>query len=1125
MKNYDHKKIEAKWQEFWDAHKIYTTPDAAPGKENFYLLVEFPYPSGNLHVGHWYAFAVPDILARTLRMQGKNVLFPIGFDAFGLPAENAAIKNKLNPRTWTYGNIEYMKKQMRSMGASFDWSREVVTCDPEYYKWTQWQFLKFFEKGLAYQKETAVNWCPKDKTVLANEQVIDGRCERCDSEVEQKLMLQWNLKITDYADRLADDLDSLHWPNQIKESQKNWIGRSSGAEIDFHIQYEGSENITRNYIILHSKSGNPDANFYPWLKTQLESRGHTVQVPALPMGSAPDIEAQADYVQKNCAFTEHTVLIGHSMGALVALRLLERGVKAEMVTLVGAPISGTFLDGRTHVPRQQFDAKKIRGNGTQFFLLYDTSDTIVPLSDGDMMVELTGGTLVKAKAERPHFKHGVEPEVLKYADATLCVFTTRPDTLYGATYLVLAPEHPWVTLALEHKTVLKNNDDVQRYVDNAKKKTERERLADQKDKTGVLLEGVYAINAATKEKIPLFVADYVLATYGTGAIMGVPAHDERDYDFAKKYNLPIRHVVMPVLPDPTNPHVPGKEVVHRTATISIVYDPKKDAYLTLKWKQQPWITYVTGGIEQGEDPVEAAKREITEETGYADVRLIRKLGGDAQSEFYAAHKGVNRVARNSMFLFELTNDTRREISPEEHALHDVEWVPAAQLPHIRIQHSERDLILERIRTGSDVYTGKGILCNSGEFDGMTVDEAARAITERFGRFKTTYKLRDWIVSRQRYWGVPIPIVHCKACGTVAVPESELPVVLPEIDDYLPGGDGKSPLANVREFVNTTCPSCGKPAARETDTLDTFVDSSWYFLRYTDPTNDTEFASREKQDEWMPVNLYSGGAEHTTMHLLYSRFWQKALYDLELVKDAEPYARRMNRSLIMGPDGQKMSKSRGNVVDPDEVVERLGADTVRMYLAFIGPYNEVASYPWNPDGVVGIRRFLERAGKVEEYVAPDDVESLNGPLHKALKKVGEDILALKFNTAISQLMIVLNAIEKQKKIGKRQWQLFLHMLAPFAPHLAEELWSACGFNESIHLRPWPNYIETYLVDDEITVAIQINGKTRGDVRVAADASKEDLEAAARDAVASRLQGKTIVRTIVVPSKLVNFVIRE
>ncbi len=950
MKPYDHKKIEKKWQQYWARHKIYTTPDTAPGKDNFYLLVEFPYPSGNLHVGHWYAFAVPDILARKMRMEGKNVLYPIGFDAFGLPAENAAIKHGLNPRTWTEKNMTYMTKQIQSMGASFDWSRKVSTIDPAYYKWTQWLFLQLYKKGLAYQKETAVNWCPKDKTVLANEQVVNGRCERCDSEIVQKQMLQWNVKITDYANCLIDDLDTLDWPEQIKESQRNWIGRSEGAEIDFKIA-RSEESVT--------------------------------------------------------------------------------------------------------------------------------------------------------------------------------VFTTRADTLFGCTYLVLAPEHPFVIAALKKDgpfAGITNADEVGKYVASADKKTELERQ-ESREKTGIELKGVKAINPANGEAIPVWVADYVIGSYGTGAIMAVPAHDERDFEFAKKFDLPIRHVIAPRVVDERNPHRPGKDVVFRKTILGIVRDPATNKFLCLRWKKHPWTTFVVGGVEEGESWVEAARREIHEETGYTNLKLVRSLGGPIYTEFFAAHKDVNRIALGTSVLFELdANTTREEVRADETAAHEVVWLDPLELTWDRMTHAELDIVLSRIHSAGSAYTGDGILADSGEFTGSTAEEARRSLTQRYGRSKTTYRLRDWIVSRQRYWGVPIPIIHCASCGTIPVAEKDLPVRLPAVRDYLPDGSGRSPLAKAKTFVNVKCPKCKGKAQRETDTLDTFVDSSWYFLRYADPKNKTRFADTKKLANWMPVDLYSGGAEHTTMHLLYSRFWHKALYDLKLVRESEPYTHRMNRSIILGPDGQKMSKSRGNVIDPDEVVRTLGADTVRMYLAFIGPYNEVSSYPWNPDGVVGVRRFLERVWRAQEYVGAKNVPELEVPLNKTIKKVGEDIAAMKFNTAIAQLMMFLNDIEEYKAVEKKQWAAFLKLLAPFSPHMAEELWSLSGKKKSIHLEGWPEYDEAKTRDATITIAVQINGKTRGEARVAAGASGEAMEAAAKQSVAQRLDGKEIVRTVAVPGRLVNFVVK-
>jgi len=994
MKKYDHLAIEHKWQKLWKKNRIYTTPDKAPGKDNFYLLVEFPYPSGNLHVGHWYAFALPDILARALRMQGKNVLYPIGFDAFGLPAENAAIKNKLNPRKWTEENIEYMKKQIASMGTSFDWSRLVTTCDPGYYKWTQWLFLQLFKKELAYQKDTAVNWCPNCKTVLANEQVIDGKCERCDSEVEQKKMLQWNIKITDYADRLIDDLAPLDWSEQIKESQRNWIGRSEGAEINFPLELENKNLPKPNFLLLHGYKGSARGSFHPWLKGELEKKGYTVQTPDMPNSNEPKESEQVQYVFDRCRIDESTIIVGHSLGGVVAMKLLQKiNRPVAGLVLVAPAIDPSFPNAEERPYRKDFSwdinyekLKKLTGFRTVI------SDTLEKNKRGAYLKHLSetlGAQFIEGQAKKEHFCGAEEPLVLAQLTPHISVFTTRPDTLFGATYLVLAPEHPRINQLLASSFgLLGNKEEVQKYVERTKKMTDMDRQTD-KEKTGVRLKGVDAINPATGEKIPVYIADYVLGHYGTGAIMAVPAHDERDFEFATRYGLPIREVI--------------------SAQIN------------------------------------AKKTQINAADKYANLPFI----------------------------------------------------------------------------------GEGALVDSGRFSGMTSEKGRQAITEELGTKKTTYKLRDWIVSRQRYWGVPIPIIHCPKCGAVPVADKDLPVKLPEVKDYLPEGSGKSPLAKAKKWVVVKCPQCKGRAERETDTLDTFVDSSWYFLRYTDPKNKKEFAAKAKQKNWMPVNLYSGGAEHTTMHLLYSRFWHKALFDLGLVGEPEPYTRRMNRSLILGADGQKMSKSRGNVVDPDEVVERLGADTVRMYLAFIGPYNEVSSYPWNSDGVVGVRRFLERAWRAAE-LRGTDAEKRGNPaleplLHRTIKKVGEDIAALKFNTAISALMILLNAIEKENAIGIEQWQIFLKLLSPFAPHLTEELWHEAGNSTSIHQEAWPAFDPALLKDENVTIVIQINGKMRGEVQVLSDSDKSAVEKAARAAVAARLADQEISRTIVVPGRLVNFVV--
>lgn len=961
MQEYDHKKIEKKWQREWAKSKIYKTTDKNKGKKNFYTLVEIPYPSGNLHVGHWYAFSVPDIFARYKRMSGENVMFPIGFDAFGLPAENAAIKKGLNPRKWTYDNIKYMENQLQSMGASFDWSRKIITADPEYYCFTQWMFTEFFKKGLAYQKKTPANWCPSCKTVLANEQVVDGKCERCDSKVEKKEILQWNLKITDYAERLLNDLEKLSWPEPIKESQRNWIGRSEGAEISFEllaVSFQEKNNL--NYVLLHGFTATSKSNFLPWVKGELEKTGVKVVVPDLPNTKAPTEDEQVNYVLENIDFDENTILYGHSLGTVVAMKVVEKlDKKIAGLVLSGAFMEPDFKDHERNFDKKfnwNFDFEKIKTNVSFVKIISDLNDRAVPIEQGRKLKEKLGAELKEVEAEEPHFDAKIEPEILKAISQKLeavKVFTTRPDTIFGATYLVLAPEHEFIQEQItNNQSQVTNKSEIQKYVDQSKKKTEIERTTEGKEKSGVELKGIKAINPATKEEIPIFVADYVLSGYGTGAIMAVPADDKRDQEFAEKFNLPII----------------------------------KD------------------------------------------------------------------------------------------------------------------------------YTPAGF--------------------EDFGKKVVKYKLRDWGVSRQRYWGVPIPIIHCEKCGQVPVPDKDLPVKLPEIKDYLPRDDGRSPLAKAEKWVNVKCPNCKGKAERETDTLDTFVDSSWYFLRYTDPKNKKEFASKKKMENWMPVDFYSGGAEHNTMHLLYSRFWQKALYDFGLVKDEEPYKMRMNRGLILGPDGNKMSKSKGNVVDPDEIVRNLGADTIRMYLAFIGPFNEVGSFPWSTDGIVGVRRFLEKVWNLKNKLQITNDKTQKKPnseienlMHQTIKKVGENIESLKMNTAVSQLMIFVNALTKQEKISRKEFEVLLVLLAPFAPHLTEELWHKLGNPRSIHLTLWPKYDQSKIRESKTKIGIQIDGKIRYILEVENDASEDEIKSKAleSEAVKKWLADKEVKKIIYIKGKILSIVL--
>lgn len=953
MEIYDHKKIEQKWQAFWEKEGLYTAADPEKSSaKKFYSLIEFPYPSGDgLHVGHPRPYIGMDVISRKRRMEGYNVLYPIGWDAFGLPTENYAIKTGKDPRVVTKENSDTFRRQIQSLGVSFDWSREINTTDPKYYKWTQWIFLQFLKAGLAYKKKMTINWCPKDLIGLANEEVIDGKCERCGTAVEKREKEQWMLAITKYAERLDRDLDDVDYLPQIKTQQRNWIGKSEGAEINFLLDFKK----------------NPKDN---------DNRG-------------------------------------------------------------------------------------------------------------------------------PHGER-----------AQIKVFTTRPDTLYGVTYIVLSPEHPWVTLATDAAhDVLLNKEEVIAYIKSVKTKPEMERTAAATEKTGektgVELKGVKAVNPATGEEIPMWIADYVLADYGTGAVMAVPAHDERDWDFAKKYDLPIREVVMPWRVDVKNPPQAGKKEIERKTVHALVIDPANGKILCIKWKKFPWTGFVVGGVDEGEDIVAAARREILEETGYKNLKYVRVLGGQVRGEYFAAHKGENRVAISNAILFELENHDRAPIAQEEIDKHEVIWLDPKTLRHDNFTCAELDLLLERMATKNEAYTGEGILVNSGKFTSQTSAEVKKAITESAGgTWVTKFKLRDWIFSRQRYWGEPIPVVHCEKCGIVPLPEKDLPLMLPEVNNYKPTETGESPLAAIEEWVNTSCPQCAGPARRETDTMPNWAGSSWYYLRYIDTENDQVFASPEKLKYWTPVDWYNGGMEHTTLHLLYSRFWHKFLFDQGLVPTKEPYQKRTSHGLILAKGGEKMSKSKGNVVNPDGIVAATGADALRLYEMFMGPFDQAIA--WDENGIVGCRRFIERVWKMRESVSPVVINENKNHAHeifinKTIKKVSEDIEEMRFNTAVSTLMIAVNELEKGIKkegsegasISADHYEILLSLLAPFAPHVTEEIWQDLykGKNPkfiSIHTVPWPVFDPTNIKDATVVIPVQINGKTRATVQMSPDASEEDVK---------------------------------
>ncbi len=1025
------KKIEAKWQKKWEKDGLFHAKDGK-GKK-FYGLIEFPYPSGEgLHVGHPRSYTAIDIVTRKKRMEGKNVLYPIGWDAFGLPTENFAIKHKVKPAVATKKNVANFTRQLKSLGFGFDWSREIDTTDPAYYKWTQWMFLKFFnsyydeatkrarplselkippkfrlqgpkaiaayldEKRMAYKASATINWCSACKIGLANEEAQGGVCERCGGKVEKREKAQWMIRITAYAERLIEDLDKVDYLDRIRTQQINWIGKSEGASVDFAILTSPNPSFVR------------------------------------------------------------------------------------------------------------------RGNG-----------------------ELEG---------------------------VVSVFTTRPDTLFGATYLVLSPEYPLLDRWLQDD-VIKNARNVQEYREGARKKSDIERQ-ENKEKTGVVLDGISAVNPATGEQIPVWIADYVLSGYGTGAIMAVPAHDERDWEFAKKHGLPVNYVVAPHVVDSKNPPQKNKKIVPRRTVHAIVYDAKTERYLCLKWKKHPWTTFVLGGVEHGEDPIEAAIREVREETGYVNIKLRHVLDAPIMSEYFAAHKDENRLAEATAVLFDLITDEREDVASEENAKHEPVWLTRKELATGEFTCSELPFWLPHFEKSTmGAYVGSGISIHSDFLDGLPTSEAKEKMIawlekEKKGKRTVNFKLRDWVFSRQRYWGEPIPIIFCDECGPVAVAEKSLPVKLPDVRRYEPTDTGESPLAKISTWVKVKCPSCKRPAKRETDTMPNWAGSSWYFLRYCDPHNRKEFASAKSLKYWMPVDLYNGGMEHTTLHLLYSRFWYKFLWDLGLIPEecgSEPYARRHSNALILGEGGVKMSKSKGNVVNPDDVVSVYGADVFRLFEMFIGPFD--ADAPWDMHGIEGVKRFLEKVWRIYSEVGPrrldlggwtSEIETI---LNQTIKKVGDDIESLNFNTAVSALMILANALSDvgaglsrpdsvsrpnrvNASVGEggrtpplQGMESFLKLLAPFAPHVAEELWQKLGHKTSIHVAEWPSYDEKKLVADTFELVFQVNGKVRDRMTVPSDISEKEATAAAlaSSKIKAALEGKEPKKVIYVKGRLVSIAI--
>lgn len=934
--------IEKKWQEYWKNHHTFEA-HIDKSKEKYYYLVEFPYPSGaGLHVGHVRSYTALDTLARKKRLMGYNVLFPMGWDAFGAPAEQYAIKNHIHPSIAVKENIKTFKSQIEKLGISFDWSREFATTDPEYYKWTQWQFLQFFKHGMAYKAKKNINWCPKCKMGLSNEDSSGGVCERCGTQVVQKEKEQWMLRMSDYAEDLIDGLNDTDFQERTKVAQINWIGKSTGAEVDFK---------------------------------------------------------------------------------------------------------------------------------------------------------------------------------LKQVNEKLTVYTTRPDTLYGVTFMVIAPEHPYVDL---YSGLIKNMNEVIDYREQTNKKTEFERTQLVKDKTGIKLEGLSAINPINNKEIPIYISDYVMMNYGTGAIMAVPAHDTRDYDFAKKFGIDI----IQVLEEETG--TPHSDESKKNSIVAIVYDEKQDKYLTINWGNNGGRLFVGGTIKENESSLECAIREIAEETGYTDISLV-KTAFKINHHYYAYNKDKYFNIQATPFLFTLNSDKTVSQNLDDDEKFKVEWVSKDII---------QKEIVDELHKKSFEYTvnetamvGDGIHINSDVLDGLHKEEAISKMIsyleeKGIGRKKTNYKLQDWIFTRQRFWGEPIPLIYCDDCGWVAVPDEDLPVLLPNVAEYEPTDDGESPLARIDEFVNTTCPHCGKPAKRETDTMPNWAGSSWYWLRYMDPHNDKEFASREALEYWGKVDWYNGGMEHATRHLLYARFWNQFLYNIGLVPNKEPFKVRASHGMILGEGGVKMSKSLGNVINPDDIVAEYGADTLRTYEMFIGDYEKEAT--WSEQGLNGCKRYLDRVVRLGEKVN-DSLEyssELEKDIHKTIKKVTEDIDALKFNTAVSSLMILLNKMEKMDSISKKDYRTYLTLLNPIAPHITEELNEEYQLGNAICESSWPSYEEDKLVDSEKEIAVQVNGKVRATILVHIDDTDDIIKekALSEDNVKKHIEGKEIVKIIVIKGKIVNIVVK-
>ncbi len=1149
---YDFKKIEAKWQKEWLKKKTYE-PDlkgkSVSRRKPFYNLMMFPYPSAEgLHVGNAYAFIGSDIYGRFKRMKGNDVLEPIGLDGFGIHSENYAMKIGAHPAKQAKVSEKRFYKQLATLGNGFSWDEKLETYDPEYYKWTQWIFTQLFKKGLAYRKKQPVNWCPSCKTVLADEQVIAGKCERCSSVVIKKDLEQWFFKITDYAERLLNNIDGLDWSEKVKIAQRNWIGKSEGAELDFEVKTKEKP----NFVILHGYQGSPKAAQYQWLKKELERRGYRVAVPTLPNPEFPVEDEQVEYVLKHVKFDRNTILYGKSLGSVVAMKVLER-LKQPISGLV---LAGGFLNQEglyKYNPNIKFSWKfnfaKIKKNAGFVKILSDLGDkkSVLPSAGKKLQAKLEG-ELIETYALKDHFGADIEPSLLDALTPSIRVFTTRPDTLFGATYMVLAPEH---SLIANSKGQIANWKEVDAYIKKAKKKSEEERIEEGKEKTGVELKGIKAINPTNGKQIPVWVADYVLTGYGTGAIMAVPAHDERDFEFARKYKLPVEQVVAPYFyaKEGKDAIRNDKKTIRRKTAYAFLFDRKNNRYLCLDWEKFGWHSGIIGGVEDGEDYIKAAKREITEETGYQNIKFVKYLGGEVHNHFFAAHKDENRYAIGQGMLFELVNDKKTDIAPEDMKNHKPVWIVAAKMKDW-LNLSNFQYMWQALESGKECFTDYGMTINSNKFSDLESEKAKWGITKFVeGKRKTQFRLRDWLISRQRYWGPPIPMIHCDECATAgkgkrkempgwySVPDNKLPVKLPFVKEFQPKGTGKSPLAMVKSFYETKCPKCGGKARRETDVSDTFLDSAWYFLRYPSVNNSKAAWDEATTKKWLPVDMYIGGAEHSVLHLLYSRFVTMFFKDCGLIDFDEPFTKFRAHGLLI-KEGFKMSKSKGNVVNPDEYIKNFGADTLRMYLMFLAPFEYGGDF--RDGGIIGIKRFLERVWKfgaeAKFQKSTTGNNKIKRAVHATIKKVTEDISELRYNTAISALMILLNEFEANTgAISKEDFEIFLKLLAPFAPYITEEVWHRTQINAdgnadkrryaSIHLAKWPEYDEKLLKAETFTLIIQVNGKVRDVIEAQAGISKEDAEklALGREKIENIIKSSAVKKIIYVPGRLINIVI--